>query len=67
MYSHSDEMFDAWEGQDVEPSNASTSGGARVGGGGNEEAFSPQTQRAMSQFRDDIIAAMWVDYTGNCS
>ena len=41
MYSHSDEMFDAWEGQDVEPSNASTSGGARVGGGGNEEAFSP--------------------------
>jgi len=41
MYSHFDEMFDAWEGQDMKPSNASTSGGARVGGGGNEEAFSP--------------------------
>ncbi|KAL0016142.1 hypothetical protein SO802_003211 [Lithocarpus litseifolius] len=44
MYSHSDEMFHAWEGQDVEPGNTSTSGGARVGGGGNEEAFSPQAQ-----------------------
>nr|POE59990.1 hypothetical protein CFP56_03584 [Quercus suber] len=28
-------------GQDLEPGNASISGGARVGGGGNEEAFSP--------------------------
>ena len=41
MYSHDDEMFHAWEGQDLPPGDASTSGGARVGGGGNEEAFSP--------------------------
>ena len=34
-------MFDAWEGQDMKPGNASTLGVARVGGGGNEEAFSP--------------------------
>ena len=47
MYSHADEMFHAWEGQDLELGDASTSGGARVGGGGNEEAFSPQAQQAM--------------------
>ena len=41
MYSHADEMFHAWEGQDLEPGDASTSSGARVGGGRNEEAFSP--------------------------
>ena len=41
MYSHANEMFHAWEGQDLKPSDASTSGGARVGGGVNEEAFSP--------------------------
>ena len=67
MYSHADEIFHAWEGQDLEPSDASTSGGAIVGGGGNEEAFSPQAQHAMSQFQDEITAAMWAEYTGNHS
>ena len=50
MYSHADEMFHAWEGQDLELGDASTSSGARVGGGRNEEAFSPQAQQAMSRF-----------------
>ncbi|KAL0004616.1 hypothetical protein SO802_012177 [Lithocarpus litseifolius] len=48
--SHFDEMFHACEGQDMEPGDASTSGGVRVGGGGNDEAFSPQAQQAMPQF-----------------
>ena len=67
MYSHSDEMFHAWKGQNMEPGDASTSGGARVRGRGNEEAFSPQAQRAMSQFWDDITATVWAEYTGNRS
>ena len=67
MYSHSNEMFRAWEGQDLEPGNASISGGARFGGGGNEEAFSPQAQQAMSQFRDEITITMWAEYTNNHS
>ena len=67
MYSHFDEMFHAWEEQDLEPGDTSTSGSARVGGGGNEEAFSPQAQQAMSQFRDEITTAIWAKYIGNHS
>ena len=67
MYSHADEMFHAWVGQDLEPGDASTLGDARVGGGGNEEAFSPQAKQAMSRFQDEIIAAMWAEYTSNHS
>ena len=67
MYSHFGEMFHAWEEQDLEPGDTSTSGSARVGGGGNEEAFSPQAQQAMSQFRDEITTAIWAKYTGNHS
>ena len=51
----------------MEPGDASTSGGVRVEGGGNEEAFSPQAQQAMSQFRDEITTIMWAEYIGNHS
>ena len=39
---------------------------ARVGSGGNGEAFNPSTQRVMTEYRDVITAAMWANYTANC-
>nr|POE44760.1 hypothetical protein CFP56_77819 [Quercus suber] len=47
------------------PCDAHPTGAARVGSGGNEEAFNSRAQRAMSEYRDAITAAMWADYIGN--
>ena len=38
----------------------------QVGSGGNEEAFNPQAQRAMTEYCEAIITIIWVDYTTNC-
>ena len=65
MYNQVDEMFHVWEGSFVRNSDATIAGAARVGSGGTEKAFNTQAQRAMSEYRDVITAAMWADYTGN--
>nr|POE45410.1 hypothetical protein CFP56_61256 [Quercus suber] len=49
----------------VDSGDAHPTGAARVGSGGNEEAFNSRAQRAMSEYRDAITAAMWADYIGN--
>ena len=66
MYNRADEMFHVWEESDVHSSDASITCNAQVGSGGNEEAFNPRAQRAMTDYRDAITATMWVDYTTNC-
>ena len=65
MYNRADEMFHVWEGSFVCNSNATIAGAAHVGSGGAEEAFNARAQRAMSEYRDAITAAMWADYTSN--
>ena len=65
MYNRADEMFHVWEGSFVCNSDATIARAAHVGSGGAEEAFNARAQRAMSEYRDAITAAMWVDYTGN--
>ncbi|KAL0006928.1 hypothetical protein SO802_008430 [Lithocarpus litseifolius] len=65
MYNRADEMFHVWEGSFVPNSDANPVGAARVGSGGTEEAFNARAQRAMSEYRDAITAAMWADYIGN--
>ena len=62
MYNRADEMFHVWEGSFVRNSDANLAGAARVGSGGNEEAFNSWAQRVMSEYRDVITAAMWTDY-----
>ncbi|XP_030949024.1 uncharacterized protein LOC115972945 [Quercus lobata] len=62
MYNRADEMFHVWEGSFVRNSDANLVGAARVGSGGTEEAFNSRAQRAMSEYRDVITAAMWADY-----
>nr|POE89644.1 hypothetical protein CFP56_02358 [Quercus suber] len=49
----------------VDSSDAHPTGAARVGSGGNEEAFNSRAQRAMSEYHDAITATMWADYIGN--
>ena len=44
VYNRADEMFYGWEESDVHSSDASIACNARVGTGGNEEAFNPQAQ-----------------------
>ena len=66
MYNRANEMFHMWEGTDVHNNNASITRDARVSSGGNEEAVNPWAQRAMTKYRDVIIATMWADYTANC-
>ena len=46
-------------------SDANPAGAAHVGSEGTEEAFNSWAQRVMSEYRDAIIAAMCVDYTGS--
>ena len=58
-------MFHMWEGSFVRNSDATVARVARVGSGGTEEAFNTQAQQTMSEYRDAITAAMWVDYTSN--
>ena len=58
-------MFHVWKKSDMHSSNASTTGDARVGSGGNEEAFNPQAQRDMIEYHDAITTVMWADYTTN--
>ena len=53
-----DDMFHVWEGSDVRNSDASIAGDARVGSGGNEEAFNPRAQRAMMEYRDEITTTI---------
>ena len=65
MYNRADEMFHVWEGSFVRNSDATVARAARVGSGGTEEAFNARAQRAMSEYRDTITAAIWADYTGN--
>lgn len=65
MYNWSDEMFHAWEEQEVELGGANNSGDARVGSGGNEEAFNPQAQHVVTEYHAEITAVMWADYTAN--
>ncbi|KAL0010302.1 hypothetical protein SO802_005410 [Lithocarpus litseifolius] len=65
MYNRVDEMFHVWEGSFVPNSDANPVGAERVGSGGTEEAFNARAQRAMSEYRDAITAAMWADYIGN--
>ncbi|KAL0002565.1 hypothetical protein SO802_016346 [Lithocarpus litseifolius] len=65
MYNWADEMFHVWEGSFVPNSDANIVAAARVGSGATEEAFNARAQRAMSEYRDAITAAMWADYTGN--
>ncbi|KAK9986014.1 hypothetical protein SO802_030965 [Lithocarpus litseifolius] len=65
MYNRADEMFHVWEGSFMPNSDANLVGVARVGSGGTEEAFNARAQRAMSEYRDAITAAMWADYIGN--
>ena len=62
MYNWANEMFHVWEGSFVHNSEANLAGAARVGSGGTEEAFNSRAQRAMSEYRDVITAAMWADY-----
>nr|XP_023929274.1 uncharacterized protein LOC112040624 [Quercus suber] len=65
MYNRADEMSQVWEGSFVRNSDAHPTGAARVGSGGNEEAFNSRAQRAMSEYHDAITATMWADYIGN--
>ncbi|KAK9996354.1 hypothetical protein SO802_021040 [Lithocarpus litseifolius] len=65
MYNRADEMFHVWEGSFVPNSDINPVGAARVGSGGTEEAFNVRAQRAMSEYRDAVTAAIWVDYIGN--
>ena len=51
-------MFHAWEESDVPSSDASIACDAWVGSGGNEEAFNPRAQWAMTEYCDAITAAM---------
>ena len=59
-------MFHVWKGTNVHSNDTSIARDARVGSGGNEEAFNPWTQRVMTKYRDVITAAMWANYTANC-
>ncbi|KAL0017599.1 hypothetical protein SO802_004668 [Lithocarpus litseifolius] len=65
MYNRADEMFHVWEGSFVRNNNAGIAGAAHLGSGGTEEAFNAWAQRAMSEYRNAITAAMWADYTAN--
>ena len=56
MYNRADEMFHVWEESFVRNSDTSIAGAARIGSGGTEEAFNARAQRAMSKYRDAIIA-----------
>ena len=58
-------MFHVWEGTNVCNSDASIVGDARIGSGGNEEAFNPRAQQALSEYCDAITVAMWTDYIAN--
>ena len=66
MYNRADEMCHVWEWSFVCNSDATIARAACVGSGGIEKAFNAQAQQAMSEYRDAITAAMWVDFTGNC-
>lgn len=66
MYNPSNELYHAWEEQDLERGDASTIATTIVRRGENEETFNPRAQRAMSEYRDVITAAMWADYTASC-
>ena len=65
MYNWADEMFHVWEGTNMHSNDASITRDAWVGSGGNEEAFNPRAQLAMTAYYDIITAAMWADYTAN--
>ena len=65
MYNRADEMFHVWEGSFVRNSDANPAGAARVGSWGTKETFNSRAQQVMSEYHDEITAAMWADYTGN--
>ena len=65
MYNWADEMFHVWEGSFVRNSDANPAGAARVGSWGTKETFNSRAQQVMSEYHDEITAAMWADYTGN--
>ncbi|KAL0009520.1 hypothetical protein SO802_011022 [Lithocarpus litseifolius] len=61
MYNRADEMVHVWEGSFVRNNDTGIVGATRVGSGSTEEAFNARAQRAMSEYRDAITAAMWAD------